>query len=85
MAKIYYVGDWAVTIGPIFAETPFNYAVKGTARTAASVTKWCVELNASRGRLTPTSLARFWRASLSVGRSVQTGCVDSTDLRSAVL
>ena len=30
MAKIYYVGDWAVMIGPIFAETPFNYAVKGT-------------------------------------------------------
>jgi uncharacterized membrane protein len=30
VAKIYYVGDWAVMIGPIFAETPFNYAVKGT-------------------------------------------------------
>ncbi|MDR1958045.1 MAG: glutamine amidotransferase [Planctomycetaceae bacterium] len=30
MAAIYYVGDWAVMIGPIFAETPFNYAVKGT-------------------------------------------------------
>lgn len=29
MAKIYYVGDWAVSLGPIFAETPFNYAWKG--------------------------------------------------------
>jgi uncharacterized membrane protein len=30
MAKIYYAGDWAVMLGPIFAETPFNYAFKGT-------------------------------------------------------
>lgn len=30
MAKIYYVGDWAVMLGPMFAETPFNYAWKGT-------------------------------------------------------
>ena len=30
MSKIYYVGDWAVMLGPVFAETPFNYAVKGT-------------------------------------------------------
>jgi len=30
MANIYYVGDWAVMLGPVFAETPFNYAVKGT-------------------------------------------------------
>ncbi len=29
MAKIYYIGDWAVSLGPIFAETPFNYAFKG--------------------------------------------------------
>ncbi len=29
MAKIYYVGDWAVSAGPVFAETPFNYAYKG--------------------------------------------------------
>jgi len=29
MAKVYYVGDWAVMCGPIFAETPFNYAYKG--------------------------------------------------------
>lgn len=30
MAKIYYIGDWAVMLGPVFAETPFNYAFKGT-------------------------------------------------------
>lgn len=30
MARIYYVGDWAVLLGPVFAETPFNYAFKGT-------------------------------------------------------
>ncbi|HFE66195.1 MAG TPA: hypothetical protein ENJ93_02945 [Chloroflexi bacterium] len=29
MAKIYYVGDWALSLGPVFAETPFNYAYKG--------------------------------------------------------
>jgi uncharacterized membrane protein len=29
MAKIYYVGDWAVMLGPCFAETSFNYAWKG--------------------------------------------------------
>ncbi len=30
MSKIYYVGDWAVLLGPMFAETPFNYTWKGT-------------------------------------------------------
>lgn len=29
MAKIYYIGDWAVMLGPTFAETPFNYSWKG--------------------------------------------------------
>jgi uncharacterized membrane protein len=29
MAKVFYVGDWAVALGPIYAETPFNYAYKG--------------------------------------------------------
>jgi uncharacterized membrane protein len=29
MANIYYGGDWAVMCGPVFAETPFNYAYKG--------------------------------------------------------
>jgi uncharacterized membrane protein len=29
MKKVYYVGDWAVQLGPVYAETPFNHAVKG--------------------------------------------------------
>jgi uncharacterized membrane protein len=29
MAKIYYVGDWAVLTGPTFAETPFHHSPKG--------------------------------------------------------
>ena len=29
MAKIYYVGDWAVMTGPVFAETHFFHAPKG--------------------------------------------------------
>ena len=29
MAKIYYIGDWAIMTGPVFAETPFNYTHKG--------------------------------------------------------
>ena len=29
MAKIYYIGDWAIMCGPVFAETPFNYTYKG--------------------------------------------------------
>ncbi len=30
MAKVFYVGDWAVMLGPVFAETPFDYTHKGT-------------------------------------------------------
>jgi uncharacterized membrane protein len=29
MAKIYYVGDWAILTGPVFAETPFQFSPKG--------------------------------------------------------
>jgi len=29
MARIYYVGDWAVLNGPVFAESPFNFEYKG--------------------------------------------------------
>ncbi|MEN8113175.1 MAG: glutamine amidotransferase [Actinomycetota bacterium] len=29
MAKVFYIGDWAVSLGPVFAETPFNYSFKG--------------------------------------------------------
>ncbi|MCK4337402.1 MAG: hypothetical protein KAX11_05625, partial [Candidatus Aminicenantes bacterium] len=29
MAKIYYVGDWAIMTGPFFYETPFYNSMKG--------------------------------------------------------
>jgi len=29
VARVYYVGDWAVLTGPVFAETPFYYSHKG--------------------------------------------------------
>jgi uncharacterized membrane protein len=29
VARVYYVGDWAVLTGPVFAETPFHYSHKG--------------------------------------------------------
>jgi uncharacterized membrane protein len=29
MARIYYIGDWAVQTGPVYAKTAFNYAYKG--------------------------------------------------------
>ena len=29
MARVYYVGDWAVLLGPHFAETPFQSSMKG--------------------------------------------------------
>lgn len=30
MAKIYYVGDWSLMLGPMFVESPFQYEYKGT-------------------------------------------------------
>jgi uncharacterized membrane protein len=29
MKRVYYIGDWAVQIGPVYAETSFNHAPKG--------------------------------------------------------
>lgn len=29
MKKVYYVGDWAILTGPVFAETPFHHSPKG--------------------------------------------------------
>jgi uncharacterized membrane protein len=48
MARIYYVGDWAVMLGPCFAETPFNYAWKGT--DVFNYGKWLKEALESAGR-----------------------------------
>jgi uncharacterized membrane protein len=30
MARIYYIGDWAIQLGPVYAETSFNHCPKGT-------------------------------------------------------
>ena len=30
MARIYYVGDWSLSFGPLFVESPFQYGYKGT-------------------------------------------------------
>jgi uncharacterized membrane protein len=48
MAKVYYVGDWAVMLGPVFAETPFNYAFKGT--DIFNYGKWLKEALESSGK-----------------------------------
>ena len=29
MKKVFYIGDWAVQLGPVYAETSFNHAAKG--------------------------------------------------------
>ena len=29
VANVYYVGDWALAIGPLYAESPFNCGHKG--------------------------------------------------------
>lgn len=54
MAKIYYVGDWAVMLGPVFAETPFNYAFKGT--DIYNYGKWLKEALESSGEHTVNSV-----------------------------
>jgi uncharacterized membrane protein len=48
MAKVYYVGDWAVQLGPVYAETSFNHAPKGL--DLINYGKWLVEAVQSSGR-----------------------------------
>ncbi len=48
MAKIFYTGDWAVLMGPVFAESPFNYAYKGT--DIFNYGEWLVKALESGGR-----------------------------------
>ncbi len=48
MAKIYYVGDWAVMTGPVFAETPFFHSPKGL--DIFNYGKWLKEALESTGR-----------------------------------
>ena len=48
MAKIFYTGDWAVLMGPMFAESPFNYEYKGI--DIFNYGKWLVKALESDGR-----------------------------------
>jgi uncharacterized membrane protein len=48
MAKIYYIGDWAVQLGPVYAETSFNHAPKGL--DLINYGKWLVSAVQSSGR-----------------------------------
>ena len=54
MARIYYVGDWAIMMGPIFAESPFNYEYKGAE--IFNYGTWLVEALQSDGRHQVTSV-----------------------------
>ena len=54
MASIYYVGDWAIMIGPIFAESPFNYEYKGAE--IFNYGTWLVEALESSGEHQVTSV-----------------------------
>jgi uncharacterized membrane protein len=54
MAKIYYVGDWAVMTGPVFSESPFNHACKGLE--IFNYGKWLKEGLETEGRHDVTSV-----------------------------
>ncbi len=57
MTRVYYVGDWAVMTGPVFAETPFNYAHKGLE--LYNYGHWLKEAIESDGRHEVTSVAAW--------------------------
>ena len=54
MAKIYYVGDWAVLMGPVFAETPFYHSPKGL--DIFNYGKWLKDALESTGKHTVESV-----------------------------
>jgi uncharacterized membrane protein len=54
MAKVYYVGDWAVMTGPVFAETPFYHSPKGLE--IFNYGKWLKDALESTGRHTVESV-----------------------------
>ena len=54
MAKIYYVGDWAIQLGPVYAESPFHHSVKGTE--IFNYGKWLKEAIESTGEHQVTSV-----------------------------
>ena len=52
--KAYYIGDWAVQIGPIYAETSFNHAAKGL--DFINYGHWLMEAIQSTGNFQVTSV-----------------------------
>ena len=57
MAKVYYVGDWAVLTGPWFAESPFQNAMKGIE--IFNYGKWLKDALESTGEHTVESVASW--------------------------
>lgn len=57
MAKIYYVGDWAVMTGPVYAESPFNFEYKGLE--VFNYGKWLKEALESTGEHEVNSVATW--------------------------
>lgn len=57
MSRIFYAGDWAVQLGPIYAETPFNYAWKGL--DLFNYGKWLKEALESAGEHQVTSVSTW--------------------------
>ncbi|RKX37772.1 MAG: hypothetical protein DRP64_16725 [Verrucomicrobia bacterium] len=65
MAKVYYIGDWAVQIGPVYAETSFNHAAKGL--DVINYGKWLVAAVESSGRHEITSVPTWDFYNMSPG------------------
>ena len=74
MAKVYYVGDWAVLTGPWFAESPFQNAMKGVE--IFNYGKWLKDALESTGRHVVESVAAWDAAHVTIGRAwILTGAV----------
>lgn len=52
--KIYYIGDWAVQVGPVYAETSFNHAAKGL--DVINYGHWLLDALQSTGEFEVTSV-----------------------------
>ena len=68
MAKIYYVGDWAILTGPVFAESPFQFAPKGLEIFNYGV--WLKDALESSGEHTVTSVSSWDFYKLGAGEFV---------------
>lgn len=69
MAKVYYVGDWAILTGPTFYETPFLHASKGL--DIFNYGKWLKEALESTGEHTVNSVPTWEFYKLGPGQYEQ--------------